>query len=266
MTTEAKAPVRIVVRFRQDPDGEMQGKIIGDRLRRKRSVFIDRYWRERKGITYVAPKSEELWECEVVRDTRSANHLGCMYVRLIAPAQRPSEFSLVDGRPLYIAQKLEAQFKDGRAGMMAAMPEIAAQIVVPSLRKHEFKISIGQPCFRENFVDAPTVTPAEPCLFARVKGKELAQRVIEVDPVLHYTNSAIILLTSHARMGGCEIRELYGSSTHFYPARYPKCEQLSPGSLAHSLKFWCTHANVYHPDLMEEPFESTWDAIMQERF
>ena len=38
-----------------------------------------------------------------------------------------------------------------------------------------------------------------------------------------------------------------------------------PSAYKASINFWCRHALVYDPEVMDEPFESTWEDIVNGR-
>ena len=37
-----------------------------------------------------------------------------------------------------------------------------------------------------------------------------------------------------------------------------------PPAYEESIHFWCSHALVYNPEVMDEPFQSTWEEVLQE--
>jgi len=96
----------------------------------------------------------------------------------------------------------------------------------------------------------------EPALFAQRVGRRFPSRVTFDEA--EDTTKVVVL----ARSSGLDTYELVSSWVGPLAPREPWDESLSWSEYVESLDFWSTHALVYNPAVMSEPFTSSWGAIL----
>ena len=263
-------PVMITVKFRRNQRGPgVIGYITRDPLARQKIVFIDRIWLLGPGKREITPQPYEVWDCLVTNDSNLDNpHQGALHVVPVDPKERPLAYTLTDKRTLLIPAFIGLHFRDGLAGIKAAMPQLVAAIGSPAFvdqKRIDIRVHTDTPVFLETFLPTPPIRYSQDTLFSSVKGGRFLRRVLEVqDETKRVTADAFLTLKPGTTNRQLYLQAVAGSSFPRFPMCRPKPGQ-NEGLMQASINFWCRHAHVYHPTIMNTPFISTWKDVISQR-
>ena len=124
------------------------------------------------------------------------------------------------------------------------------------------EVEMGRVIGRSNCVSTEPINSNELVTFASRTGRERASRVIVGVEGPETTRVSVLAFASK------EDERKYVLITSFVGELAPKepwDRSLISGSAEHqeSLDFWCRHALIHQPEIMDDVFESTWDEVLK---
>ena len=150
---------------------------------------------------------------------------------------------------------------EAHPGILDLIPEIASRVILPTNGSRlASKISLGRVVGQSSLTNTQKIGLSETAWFAVRKNRMKASRVVpdagpvDTDLVSIVANpiekKSYELVT--AWFGGMAPKEPWDPDLAGDPPAYEE-----------SINFWCSHAFVHDPAVMNEPFESMWGKILK---
>lgn len=163
------------------------------------------------------------------------------------------------GGRIIVPRKVEDHL-DAHPEVRDILPEAIGRVVLP--RDDAFlsaEVEMGRVVGRSGCVQTPPIGLGDRALFAQRMGRTNPSRVVvgEGEPT---TKVVVLAFPARGETG------TYVLVTSWVGSLAPK-EPWDPNIRTQrehkeSLDFWCTHALVWEPTVMSEPFESSWEEIL----
>ena len=149
-------------------------------------------------------------------------------------------------------------------GVIDYLPEAMNKISLPNdLKKLCQVIDLGRIIGRSSLLETVQIELNTSCWFAKRQERLGPSRVIlDIDP----TETSVISIIANAITP-----DRYKLVSAWFGAFAPKepwdTTLISePSAFKESLDFWCCHALAYNHEGMDEPFESTWEEIINSHY
>ena len=146
-------------------------------------------------------------------------------------------------------------------GIIDLIPEIASRVILPTDGSRlASQISLGRVVGHSSLIKVQKIGLSETTWFAVRKNRMKASRVV-LDAGLADTDLVSIVANPVEK-------KYYELVTAWFGAMTPK-EPWDPGLAddpavyEESINFWCRHALVHDPAVMDAPFESMWGKIIK---
>ena len=159
-------------------------------------------------------------------------------------------------KKLIITKKTEEHLR-AHPEISGILPEIMNNLTFPedgSFLRTE--VEMGRIIGKSGRVETPQVQKNEKILFAQRIGRNKPSRVVLGQGE---DTSKVSLLAFPDRSGGDYVLITAWVGT-LAPREPWDCQK--PKELKESIEFWCRNALVYNPEVMEEPFKSSWEEIL----
>ena len=150
---------------------------------------------------------------------------------------------------------------EAHPGIIDLLTEAIIKIKLPTMPQQlQLQVDLGRIVGKSSLLETPQITATTPCWFAKRQGRLGPSRVI---PDIGPAETSVISIIANAITS-----DRYELVSAWYGGMAPKepwDPDLADDPLAYeeSINFWCSHALVYDPDVMDESFESTWKKVLQ---
>ena len=148
-------------------------------------------------------------------------------------------------------------------GILDLIPEIASKVSLPTDGSRlACQISLGRVVGQSSLIDTKKIALSEKTWFAVRKNRMKASRVVpDASPV---DTDLVSIVANPVEKNSYELVTAWFGE--FAPKELwdPNLTD-DPSAYKASINFWCRHALVYVPEVMDEPFESTWEDIVNDR-
>ena len=148
-------------------------------------------------------------------------------------------------------------------GILDLIPEIASNVALPTDGcRLVSQISLGRVVGQSSLINTKKIGLSETAWFAIRKNRMKASRVVpDASPV---DTDMVSIVANPVEKNSYEL------VTAWFGAMAPKEPwdpdlMDDPSAYEESINFWCRHALVHDLAVMDEPFESTWEDIVNDR-
>ena len=152
---------------------------------------------------------------------------------------------------------------EAHPGILDLIPEIASKVIIPTDGSRlASKISLGRVVGQSSLIYTKKIGLSETAWFAVRKNRMKASRVVpDASPV----DTDLVSIVANPVE-----KDSYELVTAWFGAMAPKEPwdpdlMDDPSAYEESINFWCRHALVHDLAVMDEPFESTWEDIVNDR-
>ena len=152
---------------------------------------------------------------------------------------------------------------EAHPGILDLIPEIASSITLPTDGSRlSCQTSLGRVVGQSNLIGAEKIGLSETAWFAIRKNRMKASRVVpDANPV---DTDLVSIVANPVEKDSYElVTAWFGTMAPKEPWDPDLTDD--PSAYKASINFWCRHALVYDPEVMDEPFESTWEDIVNDR-
>ncbi len=166
------------------------------------------------------------------------------------------------GGSIYLTEGVREHLK-AHPGILALIPEIVSRVTLPTDGSRlASQTSLGRVVGQSSLIGTEKIGLSETAWFAIRKNRMKASRVVpDASPV---DTDMVSIVANPVEKNSYEL------VTAWYGEFAPK-ESWDPDladdlrAYEESINFWCRHALVYDPEVMDKPFESTWEDIVNDR-
>ena len=165
------------------------------------------------------------------------------------------------GGSIYLTEGVSDHLK-AHPGILGLIPEIVSRVTLPTDGSRlASQTSLGRVVGQTSLIGTEKIGLSETAWFAVRKNRMKASRVVpDANPV---DTDLVSIIANPVEKNSYEL------VTAWFGAMAPKepwDPDLTddPSAYEESINFWCSHALVYDPDVMDEPFESTWEDIIKD--
>jgi len=152
---------------------------------------------------------------------------------------------------------------EAHPGILDLIPEIASKVSLPTDGSRlAFQTSLGRAVGQSSLIKTQKIGLSETAWFAVRKNRMKASRVVlDASPV---DTDLVSIVANPVEKDSYELVTAWFGE--FAPKELwdPNLTD-DPSAYKASINFWCRHALVYDPEVMDEPFESTWEDIVNGR-
>ncbi|SVC52670.1 uncharacterized protein METZ01_LOCUS305524 [marine metagenome] len=152
---------------------------------------------------------------------------------------------------------------EAHPGILDLIPEIASKVSLPTDGSRlACQTSLGRAVGQSSLINTKKIGLSEMAWFAVRKNRMKASRVVpDAGPV----DTDLVSIVANPVE-----KDSYELVTAWFGAMAPKepwDPDLTddPSAYEESINFWCRHALVHDLAVMDEPFESTWEDIVNDR-
>tara|TARA_B100001964_G_C14029757_1_gene507734 strand:- start:269 stop:820 length:552 start_codon:yes stop_codon:yes gene_type:complete len=149
---------------------------------------------------------------------------------------------------------------EAHPGILDLIPEIASKVIIPTDGSRlASKISLGRVVGQSSLTNTQKIGLSETAWFAVRKNRMKASRVVpDAGPV--DTDLVSIVANPIEKKSYELVTAWFGE----FAPKEPWDPDLAddPAAYEESINFWSGHALAYDPEVMDEPFETTWDEII----
>ena len=152
---------------------------------------------------------------------------------------------------------------EAHPGILDLIPEISSSITLPTDGSRlSCQTSLGRVVGQTSLINTKKIGLSETAWFAVRKNRMKASRVVpDASPV----DTDLVSIVANPVE-----KDSYELVTAWFGAMAPKepwDPDLTddPSAYEESINFWCRHALVHDLAVMDEPFESTWEDIVNDR-
>jgi len=149
---------------------------------------------------------------------------------------------------------------EAHAGILELIPEIASRVILPiDGSRLTCQISLERVVGQSSLIETRKIGLSEIAWFAIRKNRMKASRVV---PDAAQVDTEIVSIVANPVE-----KNTYELVTAWFGSFAPK-EPWDPdladdtSAYEESINFWCSHALVHDPELMEQHFKSTWEDII----
>ena len=149
---------------------------------------------------------------------------------------------------------------EAHPGIIDLLTEAIIKIKLPTMPQQlQLQVDLGRIVGKSSLLETPQTTATTPFWFAKRQGRLGPSRVI---PDIGPAETSVISIIANAITS-----DRYELVSAWYGGMAPK-EPWDPDladdplSFQESLNFWSGHALVHNPEVMDEPFETTWEDII----
>ena len=166
------------------------------------------------------------------------------------------------GGTIFVSKKVRGHL-NAHQGIIDILPEVVKKIVLPSdTERLQLQVDLGRTVGKSSLLETPQTTATTPFWFAKRQGRLGPSRVI---PDIGPAETSVISIIANAITS-----DRYELVSAWYGGMAPKepwdpDHADDPTAYEESINFWCSHALVHDPEVMDEPFESTWEDIVNDR-
>ena len=152
---------------------------------------------------------------------------------------------------------------EAHSGILDLISEIASKVILPTDGSRlASQISLGRVVGQSSLINTKKIGLSEAAWFAVRKNRMKASRVV---PDAGPADTDLVSIVANPVE-----KDSYELVTAWFGAMAPKepwDPDLADNSSAYedSINFWCSHALVHDLAVMDEPFESTWEDIVNGR-
>ena len=163
------------------------------------------------------------------------------------------------GGSIYLTEGVREHLK-AHPGILALIPEIVSRVTLPTDGSRlASQTSLGRVVGQSSLIGTEKIGLSETAWFAIRKNRMKASRVVpDASPV---DTDMVSIVANPVEKNSYEL------VTAWYGEFAPK-ESWDPDladdlrAYEESINFWCSHALVHDSEVMDEPFETTWDEII----
>ena len=163
------------------------------------------------------------------------------------------------GGNIIITEKVKSHL-EAHPGIINLIPEIASRLTLPTDGSRLARqISLGRVIGQSSLIDTKKIGLSETVWFAVRKNRMKASRVVpDAGPV---DTDQVSIVANPVE------KDSYELVTAWFGAMAPKEPwdpdlMDDPSAYEESINFWCRHALVHDPAVMDEPFRSTWEKVL----
>jgi len=152
---------------------------------------------------------------------------------------------------------------EAHAGILGLIPEIVSRVTLPTDGSRlASQTSLGRVVGQSSLISTKKIGLSETAWFAIRKSRMKASLVVpNASPV---DTDLVSIVANLVEKNSYElVTAWYGEFAPKEPWDPDLADDLS--AYEESINFWCRHALVYDPEVMDEPFESTWEDIVNDR-
>jgi hypothetical protein len=152
---------------------------------------------------------------------------------------------------------------EAHPGILDLIPEIASRVILPTDGSRLARqVSLGRVVGQTSLINTKKIGLSETAWFAVRKNRMKASRVVpDASPV---DTDLVSIVANPVEKDSYElITAWYGGMAPKEPWDPDHADD--PTAYEESINFWCSHALVHDPEVMDEPFESTWEDIVNDR-
>ncbi len=140
------------------------------------------------------------------------------------------------------------------------LPEAIGKVVLPQDGAFlSTEVEMGRIVGRSGRVSTPLISTSDQSLFAQRIGRERPSRVLICEGELT-TKVVVLAFASKEEVGTYFLVTSWVGSLARKEPWDPMIK--SPEEYQDCLQFWCSNALVWDPAVMSEPFESTWEIVL----
>ena len=149
---------------------------------------------------------------------------------------------------------------EAHPGILGLIPVIASRVILPiDGGRLTCQISLERVVGQSSLIDTQKIGLSETAWFAIRKNRMKESRIVP-DAAPLDTEKVSIVANPIEKNTYELVTAWFGS----YAPKEPWDLDLADDSSAYeeSIEFWCRHALIHEPELMEQPFKSTWQDII----
>jgi hypothetical protein len=149
---------------------------------------------------------------------------------------------------------------EAHPGILDLISEIASRVILPTDGSRlACQISLGRVVGQSSLIKTQKIGLSEKVWFAIRKNRMKASRVV---PDAGPADTGLVSIVANPVE-----KDSYELVTAWFGAMAPKepwDPDLAddPSDYEESINFWCSHALVHDPAVMDEPFRSTWEKVL----
>ena len=166
------------------------------------------------------------------------------------------------GGSIFLTDDVSEHLK-AHPGIIDLIPVIASRVILPiDGGRLTCQISLERVVGQSSLIDTQKIGLSETAWFAVRKNRMKASRVVpDASPV---DTDLVSIVANPVEKDSYElITAWYGGMAPKEPWDPDHADD--PTAYEESINFWCSHALVHDPEVMDEPFESTWEDIVNDR-
>ena len=159
-----------------------------------------------------------------------------------------------------LVSKKEREHLNAHNEIIDILPEVVKKIVLPfDTERLQLQVDLGKTVGRSSLLETVQIEANTPCWFAKRRERLGPSRVItDINPA----ETSVISIIANAITS-----DRYELVSAWYGEMAPKepwdpILADDPPAFKESINFWCSHALVHDSEVMDEPFETTWDEII----
>ena len=149
---------------------------------------------------------------------------------------------------------------EAHPGILGLIPVIASRVILPiDGRRLTCQISLERVVGQSSLIDTQKIGLSETAWFAIRKNRMKASRV--VPDAAQVDTEIVSIVANPVEKNTYELVTAWFGS---FAPKEPWDPDLAdnPSAYEESINFWCSHALVHDPELMEQHFKSTWEDII----
>ena len=149
---------------------------------------------------------------------------------------------------------------EAHAGILELIPEIASRVILPiDGSRLTCQISLERVVGQSSLIETRKIGLSEIAWFAIRKNRMKASRV--VPDAAQVDTEIVSIVANPVEKNTYELVTAWFGS---FAPKEPWDPDLAdnPSAYEESINFWCSHALVHDPELMEQHFKSTWEDII----
>ena len=152
---------------------------------------------------------------------------------------------------------------EAHPGILGLIPVIASRVILPiDGSRLTCQISLKRVVGQSSLIETQKIGLSETAWFAIRKNRMKASRIV---PDVASVDTEIVSIVANPVE-----KNSYELVTAWFGAMAPKEPwdpdlMDDPSAYEESINFWCRHALVHDLAVMDEPFESTWEDIVNDR-
>jgi len=173
------------------------------------------------------------------------------------------KYQTADGGTIVVPPKAQEHLR-AHPEVDVVLGEAIACITLP--RRGEFlaiAVEMGRVVGRSGCVPTAPIHPSEPATFALRVGRDKPSRVVVG---VEGPEATTVVILAFADKRDARTYVLITAFVGDLAPKEPWDRSMVRGSAEHreALAFWCSHALIWSPDVMGDPFESSWSKILGE--